>query len=71
MLLIGLVIVQAAGLTIHALDRIDLQRLAQARDVAVRAVATYRMVMTTAPERRHEVVSQLRRLPSLTAELML
>jgi len=68
-LLVGLVMVQAAGLTIHALDRIDLQRLAQARDVAVRVVATYRMVMTTAPERRHEVVGQLRRLPSLTAEL--
>ena len=68
-LLVGLVIVQVAGLTIHALDRIDLQRLAQARDVAVRVVSTYRMVMTTAPERRHEVVSQLRRLPGLTAEL--
>ena len=68
-LLIGLVIVQVAGLTIHALDRIDLQRLAQARDVAVRVVSTYRMVMTTAPERRHEVLSQLRRLPGLTAEL--
>jgi signal transduction histidine kinase len=68
-LLVGLVIVQVAGLAIHALDRIDLQRLAQARDVAVRVVTTYRMVMTTPPERRHEVVSQLRRLPGLTAEL--
>ncbi len=68
-LLVGLAIVQVAGLTIHALDRIDLQRLAQARDVAVRVVSTYRMVMTTAPERRGEVASQLRRLPGLTAEL--
>ena len=31
-LLVGLVVVQVAGLTIHALDRIDMQRLAQARD---------------------------------------
>ena len=38
MLLVGLVLVQAAGLTIHALDRIDLQRLAQARDLALRVV---------------------------------
>jgi signal transduction histidine kinase len=68
-LLLGLVIVQVAGLTIHALDRIDLQRLAQARDVAVRVISTYRMVMTTPPERRQEVLSQLRRLPGLTAEL--
>lgn len=68
-LLVGLAIVQVAGLTIHALDRIDLQRLGQARDVAVRVVSTYRMVMTTAPERRREMLSQLRRLPGLTAEL--
>ena len=44
-LLVGLVVVQAAGLTIHALDRIDLQRLAQARYVAVRVVGIYRAVM--------------------------
>ena len=49
-LLIGLVVVQVAGLTIHALDRIDVQRLAEARDVAVRAVSTYRVVMLTPPE---------------------
>ncbi|MBV8870048.1 MAG: two-component sensor histidine kinase, partial [Acetobacteraceae bacterium] len=35
-LLIGLAVVQAAGLTIHALDRIDVQRLAQARTLAER-----------------------------------
>lgn len=68
-LLVGLVIVQAAGLAIHALDRIDLQRLAQARDVALRVVGAYRIVMTTPPDRRQEVLSQLRRPPGLTAEL--
>jgi signal transduction histidine kinase len=68
-LLIGLAVVQVAGLTIHALDRIDVQRLAEARDVAVRAVATYRMVMMTSPERRSEVLSQRHRLPGLTAEI--
>jgi signal transduction histidine kinase len=68
-LLIGLVVVQVAGLTIHAFDRIDVQRLAEARDVAVRSVSTYRMVMMTPPERRAEVLSQRHRLPSLTAEI--
>ncbi len=68
-LLVGLVLVQMAGLTIHALDRIDVQRLAQARDVAVRVVSTYRMVMMTPPERRATVVGDLHRLPGLTAEL--
>ena len=41
-LLVGLAFVQAAGLTIHALDRIDVQRLAQARDLAMRVVGVYR-----------------------------
>ena len=68
-LLVGLVIVQVVGLTIHALDRIDVQRLAEARDVAVRVVSTYRMVMMTAPERRSEVLAQRHRLPGLTAEI--
>ena len=44
-LLAGLAVVQVAGLTIHALDRIDVQHLAQARDVAVRVVGIYRAVM--------------------------
>ncbi len=67
--LAGLVVVQVVGLAIHALDRIDVQRLAQARDVAVRVVSTYRMVMMTPPERRAEVLSQRHRLPGLTAEI--
>lgn len=66
---VGLVVVQAVGLTIHALDRIDVQRLAEARDVAVRVVSTYRMVMMTPPERRAEVLSQHHRLPGVTAEI--
>ena len=37
-LLVGLALVQVAGLTIHGLDRVDMQRLAQARDVAERVV---------------------------------
>jgi len=68
-LLVGLIMVQGAGLTIHALDRIDVQRLAQARDVAVRVISNYRMVMMTAPERRPVIVADAHRLPGLTAAL--
>jgi signal transduction histidine kinase len=68
-LLVGLVVVQVAGLTIHALDRIDIQRLAQARDIAVRVVSTYRTVMMTAPERREAALAELRPEPGYSAEL--
>src|ERR1700761_1498963 len=68
-LLIGLALVQMAGLTIHALDRLDVQRLAQARDVAVRVVSVYRTIALTDPPRRAEVLAELHRGPELTAVL--
>jgi signal transduction histidine kinase len=66
-LLVGLIVVQVAGLTIHALDRIDVQNIAQARDVAVRVVGIYRAVMMTAPAQRETVLAE--RAPGLLAEL--
>ena len=60
---------QVAGLTIHALDRIDVQRLAQARELAVRVISLYRTVVLTAPERREAVLRELHRVPGVTAEL--
>jgi signal transduction histidine kinase len=68
-LLVGLVIVQVAGLAIHALDRIDLQRLAQEREIAVRVMNVYRTVMLTAPDQREAVLGELRHSPDLSAEL--
>jgi signal transduction histidine kinase len=68
-LLIGLILVQMAGLTIHALDRLDVQRLAQARDLAVRVVGVYRTLALTDPPRRSEVLAELHRGPDLTAVL--
>ena len=67
--LVGLILVQGAGLAIHALDRIDVQRLAQARDVAVRVVSTYRMVMMTTPAQRETVLAEMRHAPGPSAEL--
>jgi signal transduction histidine kinase len=51
-LLVGLAMVQAAGLTIHALDRIELQHQAELRNIGFRAMSIYRsMVSTTIAER--------------------
>jgi signal transduction histidine kinase len=68
-LLLGLVIVQIAGLTIHALDRLDVQRLGQARDLAVQVVGAYRAMALTEPSRRAAVLAELHHGPDLTAAL--
>ncbi|RYI82887.1 MAG: hypothetical protein EON47_23335, partial [Acetobacteraceae bacterium] len=41
-LLLALTVVQAAGLTIHALDRVDLQRLGVSRELSARAFGIWR-----------------------------
>lgn len=58
-LLLGLAVVQVAGLTIHALDRIDLQRLGQARDLGVRTMSLYRAVDNAPPPQREQLVPEL------------
>jgi hypothetical protein len=56
-LLLGLVLVQVAGLTIHALDRMDLQRYQQAREISQRSFAAWRTLLITAPDRRAAVLA--------------
>jgi signal transduction histidine kinase len=68
-LLIGLAIVQALGLTIHALDRIDVQRLAQARQLSEQVMGLYRTVVMTEPAQRAEVLSELPLPPKVTAKI--
>jgi signal transduction histidine kinase len=68
-LLVGLIFVQGAGLTIHALDRLDVQRLAQARNLAVRVVGLYRTVALTDEARRAAVLAELHRGPELIPAL--
>jgi len=58
-LLVGLAVVQIAGLAIHALDRIDLLRLAQARDLGVRVMSIYRAVAIRPPEARAAAIGEL------------
>jgi len=58
-LIVGLVLVQVAGLTIHALDRVDLQRFQQARELSSRSFAIWRSLLLTSPERRVAVLADL------------
>ncbi len=68
-LLLGLTLVQAAGLTIHALDRVDLQRFAQAREISARAFGLWNTVALAPPERRRQMLADVELPPGLTATL--
>jgi signal transduction histidine kinase len=57
-LILGLMLVQAAGLTIHAFDRIELQRAAEARDLSVRVIALWRALVLAPPERRAALLAE-------------
>jgi len=67
LLIVGLVIVQVAGLTIHALDRVDLQRFQQARELSSRSFTVWRTLLLTAPDRRVGVLADLDLPPGLRA----
>ena len=66
---IGLVLAQIAGLTIHTLDRIDLQRIAQARNLGFRIIPIYRLIASTEPSRRAEVLAEQHIPPQMTVKL--
>ncbi len=68
-LLVGLTLVQAAGLTIHALDRVDLQRFAQAREISARAFGLWRTVVLAPPERRAQLLADVELPTGLMASL--
>lgn len=67
LLIVGLVIVQVAGLTIHALDRVDLQRFQQARELSSRSFTVWRTLLLTSPDRRIAVLADLDLPPGLRA----
>lgn len=68
-LLLGLTLVQMAGLTIHALDRVDLQRFAMAREIGARAFGLWRTVVLAPPERRAQLLADVELPPGLRASL--
>jgi signal transduction histidine kinase len=55
---LALMVVQGAGLTIHALDRMDLQRFAQAREISARAFGVWRTMLLAPPERRRPILEE-------------
>ena len=68
-LLVGLVVVQAAGLTIHAFDRIELQRFAELRNVGIRAMSIYRSLVATSPAERSDALKEMDLGPNVMALL--
>jgi hypothetical protein len=68
-LLLALTAVQAAGLTIHALDRVDLQRFAHAREISARAISAWRTVILAPVDRRGQMLAELELPQGLEATL--
>jgi signal transduction histidine kinase len=68
-LLLGLAVVQALGLTIHAFDRLDVVRLDQARMTAERVMGIYRTVAMTRTDERPSVLAGLPMMPGIRAHL--
>jgi signal transduction histidine kinase len=68
-LLLGLVVVQAAGLTIHALDRIELQRFADLRNLGIRSMSIYRSAVSTSVGERATALKEMELGPNITADL--
>jgi len=68
-LLFGLALVQIAGLTIHALDRVDLQREAAQRDLGLRIAGIYRTVAMLPPPQREAAAQEASEPPGFVVSL--
>ena len=69
LLLLGLSLVQGTGLLIHALDRLDLQTIAELRDAAVRSISLYRAVALSPPDSRAAVIVEAGSVQDIAATL--
>lgn len=67
LLLLGLMLVQGLGLTIHALDRVELQGIIQAREIGGRTFSLWRNLVLLPPERRAAFLADLDMPPGLLA----
>ena len=70
LLLAALVTVQVAGLSIDALDRLDLARLAQVRDISIRLSALFRAVASAPREDRAEALRTIALPPEMRAQIL-
>jgi hypothetical protein len=68
-LILALMVVQTAGLGIHALDRVDLQRYAQAREIVSRSFGVWRTAVLSPPFARARMVAELDLPDGMTAEI--
>ncbi|MBY0337284.1 MAG: HAMP domain-containing protein [Acetobacteraceae bacterium] len=68
-LILGLMAVQALGLTIHAFDRLELQRIVQAREVTGRTFFLWRAMVNASPERRAAILAEVELPPGLSASV--
>ncbi|MBO1080351.1 ATP-binding protein [Roseomonas haemaphysalidis] len=68
-LTLALMLVQAAGLTIHALDRVDLQRLGMSREISARAFGIWRTMLLAPPDRRESMLFDIEMPDGLAADL--
>jgi signal transduction histidine kinase len=66
-LVLGLMAVQAIGLTIHAFDRLELQRIVQAREISGRVFFLWRGLLNASPERRAFLLNEVELPPGLSA----
>lgn len=70
LLIVGLAIVEAAGLGIHALDRFDLEERSQVHEEQVQVFSIYRTVAEAQPTDRHDAIDDLH-IPSNVTVLLL
>jgi len=68
-LVFGLAIVQGLGLAIHTFDRLDVQRLAQAREIAGRIANVYRPLAQSDPAHRDALLAQMHHEPDMVIQL--
>ncbi len=68
-LTLALMMVQAAGLTIHALDRVDVQRLGVSREITARAFGIWRTMLLAPPDRREAMLFDIEMPEGLAAEI--
>lgn len=68
-LTLSLMLVQAAGLTIHALDRVGLQRDVISREITARASGLWRALLLAPPSQRHMVLNDVEFPHGLSMEI--
>ncbi|MBF0858532.1 HAMP domain-containing protein [Gluconobacter sp. LMG 31484] len=70
LLIVGLAVVEAAGLGIHALDRFDLEERSQVHEEQVQVFSIYRTVAEAKPADRHDAIDDLH-IPSNVTVLLI